>query len=211
MVLKCCLFFCLSFFLVNSLQSANNVNNEKRILMDDNNYYTILAKLGALEKEVTILKAENDKLDALEKEVTILKQQNPHSHDSVAFLAELTTTITGTGRHIYFDNVKLNQGNAYNPHHGTFVPPVNGTYLFSLTLCSAGGHAVVLQVNVNNDILGRMLAGDNSYDECSSKVLIAHLHAGDDVYVQQYSSNDYLYAYANYGYPLFTGVLINAD
>ncbi|KAL4217380.1 hypothetical protein ACF0H5_023831 [Mactra antiquata] len=69
--------------------------------MDDNNYYTILAKL-----------------DALEKEVTILKQQNSHPHDNVAFLAELTTTITGSGHHIYFDNVKLNQGNAYNPHHG---------------------------------------------------------------------------------------------
>ncbi|KAL4217376.1 hypothetical protein ACF0H5_023827 [Mactra antiquata] len=194
MTLKFCLFFCLSFVLVNSLQSAENVNNEKRILMDDNNYYTLLAKL-----------------DALEKKVATLETQNAHSHDSVAFSAELTTTITGSGHHIYFDNVKLNLGNAYNPHHGTFVPPINGTYLFSLTLCSNGGHAVVLQLNANNDILGRMLAGDDSYSECSSKVLIAHLHAGDDVYVQQYGSHDYLYAVAGYGYPLFTGVLIHAD
>ena len=83
-------------------------------------------------------------------------------------MAYLTTTVTGTNHHIYFDDVKLNLGNAYNPHHGTFTVPVNGTYQLTVTACSTGVHYVVLELTVNDQTIGKVIAGDDAYDECNS-------------------------------------------
>jgi hypothetical protein len=126
-------------------------------------------------------------------------------------MAELTKTITGQNHHIYFDDIKLNIGNAYNPHHGTFVVPVNGTYQFSVTACSTGNHYIVLELNANNLILGKVLAGDTVYDECNSKVFLAQLQTGDDVFVQHVAQGDYLLSSSGYGYPSFTGILLHSN
>lgn len=123
-------------------------------------------------------------------------------------MAELTTSISGQNHHIYYDNVKLNLGNAYNPHHGMFVAPVNGTYLFAITACSHAGHYIVLQVNVNNALLGKNLAGDGSYSDCSGKVFLTQLSVGDDVFVQHVDQGDDLLAFTEYGFPTFLGVLL---
>ncbi|XP_060602825.1 heavy metal-binding protein HIP-like [Ruditapes philippinarum] len=188
------MFFGLFLLLVifSNVCVAENKREEKRILIDDN-YYTLLSRLDALEKEVTDLKSN----------------YASGSHKEVAFMAELTKTITGQNHHIYFDDVKLNIGNAYNPHHGTFVVPVNGTYQFSVTACSTAGHYIVLELNANNDILGKVLAGDDSYGDCNSKVFLAQLQTGDDVFVQHISQGDNLLSASSYGKPSFTGVLLH--
>ena len=58
----------------------------------------------------------------------------------LAFLAMLTSDVTGSNHHIFFNYVKLNVGNAYNPSHGMFVAPYNGTYQFTVSNCSNNGH-----------------------------------------------------------------------
>ncbi|XP_053404856.1 heavy metal-binding protein HIP-like [Mercenaria mercenaria] len=133
------------------------------------------------------------------------------SHETVAFMAYLTKTITGSNQHIYFDDVKLNLGNGYNRHHGTFVAPVNGTYQFTVTACTAPSHYIVLEITVNSSTLGKVIAGDLIYSDCSSKVFLAQLQAGDDVFVQHRTTGDYLYAAPVFGFPSFTGVLLQAS
>lgn len=130
---------------------------------------------------------------------------------TVAFMAYLTKTVTGNDRHVYFNDVKLNLGNAYNPHHGMFAVPVNGTYQFTVTACSLRAHFVILELTVNNANLGRVLAGDSAYSECSSNTFLAELQTGDDVYVQLVNGQGYLLAAATHGYLCFTGVLLQAN
>lgn len=127
----------------------------------------------------------------------------------VAFKASLTASITNIQTQIViFDQVELNIGNAYNVLHGNFIAPVNGTYLFSIYACSYLGHTVVLHLMRNGSIVDHLLAGDQNYHECSSNTVILDLNKGDDVYV---SGRDYLYANAGYGYPHFSGVLLNMN
>ncbi|XP_063431734.1 heavy metal-binding protein HIP-like [Mytilus trossulus] len=168
-------------------------DNSKRLLMDEN-YYTIMSRLDNLTKEVEALKKENALL----------------RHSPIAFLAELTKTVTGHNHQIHFDQVKLNIGNAYYLSHGNFIAPVNGLYQFSITACSTSGHYVVLELTVNTAVVGKVLAGDTGYDECTSKSFLIQLSSGDDVFVQHESQGDYLLSNAVYGFPSFAGVLLRA-
>ncbi|XP_071166079.1 heavy metal-binding protein HIP-like [Mytilus edulis] len=194
---------------VNSLSGHYQENDRipsRRLLLDDD-YHTIINRLNNLTNEVGALKNEGEvlknKVEALEKENSLLK------HSAVAFQAEKTKTLTGQNHHIYYDLIKLNIGNAYHLAHGNFLAPVKGIYLFSVTACSASGHYIALELTVNAAVVGRMLAGDQNYSECTSKSFFVQLSAGDDVYVQHETHGDYLYGNPNIGYPSFSGALLN--
>ncbi|VDI72882.1 Hypothetical predicted protein [Mytilus galloprovincialis] len=142
--------------------------------------------------------------EALKKENALLR------HSPIAFVAELTKTITGVNQQIHFDHVKLNLGNSYYLSHGNFIVPVNGLYLFTITACSHTNHYVVLELTVNTAVVGKVLAGDTAYNECSSRTFLQQLSSGDDVFVQHKTTGDYLLSYAGHGLPSFSGVLLNA-
>lgn len=128
----------------------------------------------------------------------------------VAFKASLTTSISGGQKQtIIFDDVELNLGNAYNGHHGNFLVPVNGTYLFSIYMCSHPPHTIVLDLMRNGLTVGRLLAGDPDYSNCNSNTYILQLTSGDDIYVNEGTYGDLLAVAGNYGRPHFLGVLIN--
>jgi hypothetical protein len=107
--------------------------------------------------------------------------------------------------------VELNLGNAYNVLHGNFLAPINGTYLFLLYACSDTGNFIVLDLMRNGAIVEQYLSGDNENVGCNSRTFITNLKKGDDVYVSQGSFGDYLYAHPLFGYPQFSGVLLNAS
>ncbi|CAC5415689.1 C1QL [Mytilus coruscus] len=151
------------------------------------------------------------RLDNLTKEVEALKKENALlRHSPIAFLAELTKTVSGQNHQIHFDQVKVNIGNAYYPSHGNFIASVNGLYQFSITACSTANHYVVLELTVNTSVVGKVLADDTGYDECSSKTFLIQLSSGDDVFVQHKSQGDYLLSASAYGFPSFSGVLLRA-
>jgi len=129
----------------------------------------------------------------------------------VAFFAQLTLTITGQNHHIIFDNVKLNFGSAYNPIHGNFVAPSNGTYQFTTTACSMGRHYIVLDIYINTVVYDSIIAGDSAYDECNSKTVFVSLKQRDDVFIKHGHYGDYLSAFITDGYPSFGGVLLYAE
>ncbi|XP_053404982.1 heavy metal-binding protein HIP-like [Mercenaria mercenaria] len=169
----------------------------KRILVLDD-FYTLVNKLNGLENEVT----------ALKQEVKALKAQQANQTGTVAFMAFLTKSERGTNHHILFDDVKINVGNAYNPRHGLFVAPVPGLYQFSLTACSDSNHYIVLELNVKDSIIGKVIAGDDWVIDCSSKTFIVQLAKGDDVFVMHRTVGESLLAGASYDLPNFTGFLI---
>jgi len=123
----------------------------------------------------------------------------------------LTSSVTGSNHRIFFNDVKLNEGNAYNPNHGVFVAPYNGTYLFTVTACCPGSHYIGLEFRVNNLVYDKIRAGDNAYDECSSKSMFVSLKEKDDVFIQHENHGDYLFASAEKGFPSFGGVLLFAE
>ncbi|VDI72886.1 Hypothetical predicted protein [Mytilus galloprovincialis] len=186
---------------VNSISGNYNENDRtfsKRLLLDDD-YHSIINRLNNLTNEVGALK---NKVEALEKENALLR------HPAVAFLVEKTKTLSGQNHHIYYDSIKLNVGNAFYLAHGNFIAPVKGIYLFSITACSYNSHVIVLELTVNAAVLGKVLAGDQNYAECTSKSFLVQLSAGDDVYVQHETVGDYLYSNPSYGYPSFSGALL---
>jgi hypothetical protein len=123
----------------------------------------------------------------------------------------LTTSITsGQKQGVIFNQVELNNGNAYNVLHGNFLAPINGTYLFVIYACSQVAHAIVLDLMLNGSSVNHVLAGDQNYHACNSNTLIIELKKGDDVYVSV-GSGDYLKAEKSYGYPHFSGVLLSAS
>jgi len=126
----------------------------------------------------------------------------------VAFQASLTKDVTGSNRFIIFDHVKLNIGNAYNPTHGNFIAPYNGTYLFTVYACSLGGHFIDLDLHVNSVVYDQVLAGDTVYNECTSMSTLVSLKENDDVFVKHESSGDYLHALNR---PSFGGVLLSVE
>lgn len=127
---------------------------------------------------------------------------------AVAFLVEKTKTLTGQNHQIYYDSIKLNIGNAFHLAHGNFIATVKGLYLFSITACSYTGHVIVLELTSNAAVVGKVLAGDQNYAECTSKSFLVQLSTGDDVYVQHKATGDYLYSNPSYGYPSFSGALL---
>ena len=129
----------------------------------------------------------------------------------MAFYAKLTSDVTGPNHHIIFDDVKLNAGSAYNPIHGIFIAPTNGTYQFTMTACSLWRHYIALDLHVNTLIYDSLIAGDTAFNACSSKTVFVSLKQNDDVYIKHDNYGDYLLATSRDGYPSFGGVLLYAE
>ncbi|XP_052782556.1 heavy metal-binding protein HIP-like isoform X2 [Mya arenaria] len=164
------------------------------------------------QQESALLKIVTD----LQQTVSTLQEENASLRNKlltpqVTFMAYLTSSISGNDHHIYFDDVKLNLGNAYNPHHGMFVAPFNGTYQIQVAACSTRLHFIVLECVVNTDIVGKVLAGDGETANCNLNSFFLQLRQGDDVYVRHVSTGDYLYAYSPYENPSFSGTLLHMN
>ncbi|XP_060593826.1 complement C1q tumor necrosis factor-related protein 3-like [Ruditapes philippinarum] len=189
------------------LHTVFGLNDEEPSCMPSCNY-DMLNRLIMLEQEVKYLRqtVESQKgvIGNLEGQVKDLEPD-----PVIAFMADLTSSLTGSNYRIYFNDVKLNIGSAYRSKHGLFIAPVSGMYQFSVSACSSSGQYIVLDLMQSDTLLGRMLAGGTTYDSCNSKVFLASLLAGDDVYVQHVETGDYLLASNGYGYPSFTGVLLH--
>ncbi|XP_053403075.1 uncharacterized protein LOC128558225 [Mercenaria mercenaria] len=125
---------------------------------------------------------------------------------NVAFFASMTGYIQhlGINQDIVFDHAVTNIGNAYNQHHGTFVAPVGGTYVFSVTLLQFGentwGHFVV-----NRAVVAKLLLKDG---QSASQTIVVNLSTGDDVSVQNTGTDR---GFHGDRYCTFSGFLLNED
>ena len=101
----------------------------------------------------------------------------------IAFYACLNngTNHLGNNQDIVFDSAILNMGNSYNAHHGTFVAPVHGVYVFSATLARSGSQSWAHFMK-NGQMIGKFDFADPW--AVSSQTNVVELKKGDDVSVQ---------------------------
>jgi hypothetical protein len=131
---------------------------------------------------------------------------------TVAFTAGLTNAMTNLGpnQNIVFDHVETNIGNGYNSHHGVFVAPVSGIYVFYASLLSV--RDTTLFCNLFVDGIKKVTIFDRVPQAGSaqgSQMLVIHLNQGADVAVKiGYADHSVYGDNANF-YTTFSGFLLH--
>ena len=109
---------------------------------------------------------------------------------AVSFYAQKTTSWTSAqtvGHIIQFDNVGVNEGNAFDSQQGIFKAPVEGTYVFSWSLQIKPHKSLETEIAVNDEAKGRLLASADMLwhtDGFGSQIVVLRLHKGDRVNVR---------------------------
>ncbi|CAC5400305.1 unnamed protein product [Mytilus coruscus] len=108
-----------------------------------------------LDRQQSINKELQTEISRLNLEITectsmkAQKRQNPPN--KVAFSTQLTTHLTGLGKHaaVIFDKVILDTTSSYNNGDGVFVVPIVGIYVFTWTVSIANGDWQTTELVVN--------------------------------------------------------------
>ncbi|WAR16695.1 HIP-like protein [Mya arenaria] len=126
----------------------------------------------------------------------------------VAFSAFLSIDLLNVSANqaIIFDNVLTNEGNGYHSHHGLFVAPQSGLYVFTVTI-KHPTQSLPSHVDVVHDskVIARLHCESNQYEQ-SSHSFIVNVKFGEEVYVinRNYNSEHF----AGYMSSSFSGFLI---
>ncbi|XP_052783266.1 complement C1q-like protein 4 [Mya arenaria] len=122
----------------------------------------------------------------------LLRQSRAHTGkcdvQGVAFYAYLSADVCpGAHQILVFDILVTNVGRAYNAHDGAFVVPVNGTYVFAVSLFSQGNKFVCVELVVNGDVKGEVFADSEEINDyhSSSASIVVDVNVGDHVYVRR--------------------------
>jgi hypothetical protein len=107
----------------------------------------------------------------------------------VAFTAGISTfDLTHLGDHhtIVFDKPITNIGNAYSLTTGIFQAPLNGIYVFTLTLMVVARHSEYLEIVVDGNALNDIFADASSVDDnvSTTKQWVLDLNSGSDVWIR---------------------------
>ena len=109
----------------------------------------------------------------------------------------------GANQDIVFENVVTNIGNAYHPHHGIFTAPVDGVYVFFVTLRRFGS-STWAHFMKNRQIMAK-LSFNSINREMGSQTIVVALNNGDDVAVQNTYTDR---AFTGDHYSTFAGFLL---
>lgn len=104
----------------------------------------------------------------------------------MAFYAQLTSSVTDD--YVIFNNVKTNEGAAYDKSSGIFTCQLTGTYVFSWTIASSQYHQTTTDLLVNDVSVGSTATyprGSESDDlkGSSTGFVVYDLNVGDKVRV----------------------------
>lgn len=113
---------------------------------------------------------------------------------TIAFHAILSKNLNNLPRDtiIKFKNVKLNEGNGYNPVTGKFTAPENGVYSFSWTYGTTRGGNVGIEGYVDGDCKAQIATtGQTGNFKNTSGHLVIKLKKGNQFWVQSshYTAN----------------------
>lgn len=132
---------------------------------------------------------------------------------TVAFSAGLTNRFLHAGKdqNIVFDSVQVNIGDGYNSHHGVFIAPVAGTYVFHSSILADNDREVWCRFSVNGVHGDAIYArGTDGRHDQGSQMIIAQLNQGEDVSVQNIAADDAIYGDGSI-YSTFSGFLLQGD
>ena len=138
-----------------------------------------------------------------------IEQEVPTKHENLfaGFSAYASVTRNyNIDNVLLFDSVIYNNGNHYNPDTGVFVCPVDGMYLFALTLCASPDEVMYAHIRMS----GVKIAGaySRSYD-LSSNLVVSNCNAGQQVSVVGGENNNALHGTEEHRYSTFSAVIIH--
>ena len=110
-----------------------------------------------------------------------------------------------------FSRVILNDHDVYNSDTGEFKAPVDGTYMFTATVCVYPNKYLRLQFLAGATVIGSFRTGDKDIYSCTSSTAMSQLLKGQIVKLvvtNRYGSGEMVYN-DDYGYlSSFSGMLI---
>ena len=125
----------------------------------------------------------------------------------------LGTNIYKQGDKIYFTSTVANVGNAYDIHHGVFEAPCDGTYLFSVTLCTKSNNWVEFRIIQDGNTIREGFSGDSSWHTCGSSTVVTQMKSGSRMWVEidraHGGGSDHGIVNSDHGIPSLTGVFLN--
>ena len=116
---------------------------------------------------------------------------------------------------IILPSVIENVGNAYNAGTGVFQSPVNGTYLFSVQVCSYSNQPARVNLVVDSGdskITAVTLYTPNGGNLGTSNTVVQYLREGQRVWTQSFyesGTTNMIYHDVNHCWSQFSGVLVN--
>lgn len=144
------------------------------------------------EEELKELKAKlEDQPTTVYAQIELRGEYTYSSHDRIKF----TSTVA-------------NVGNAYNNVEGYFMAPYDGSYLFTVSLCTYPSNWVKFHIFQDGNIIYEGSTGDNDWHTCSSKTVVTYMMIGSKVWVETYAVHGGKVE-SKHGIPSFTGVLLN--
>ena len=130
---------------------------------------------------------------------------------SYAFSAMwLSNTNPAEGETLIFSRITLNEKDVYNGYTGEYTVPVNGTYLFTSTLCTHNNKWIKIKFMADSVVIGAFRAADKDFTFCSSSSVIGYLTKDMKVrmIVTSRSSGEIFYNLENQYLSSFSGHLI---
>ncbi|XP_052780128.1 heavy metal-binding protein HIP-like [Mya arenaria] len=162
-------------------------------------------KNNDLEVKIRYSEGDNKRNDNASTNLKANRDKRHANTNAVAFFAKLTNHLTnlGVGQDVVFDDVTTNIGQAYNSHHGVFIAPTPGIYVFSATLLKA------YQANTIDHFIwaknGQVVCRLYSNTDPSGSTIVVELQQGDDISIQNVDSLNKLHGS---GYSFISGFLL---
>ena len=116
------------------------------------------------------------------------------------------------GDTLIFTRVPLNQNSVYSSNTGEYIVPVDGTYMFSTTLCSYSNKSwLKIKILADTTVMHLFLSGHTSSTTCTSTSTVGQLQKGMKVkiVVNDTSGSRIFYQGNNDRMCTFSGFLIN--
>ena len=162
------------------------------------------------ETKVAVQRETTERLAAISQNITEFQSQAivPTISFNVRKAKDLTPAQYQV---IKFEHVIQNNGRAYDEVTGVFTAPYNGTYLFSVQVCSyqaQHGNFILVVDDRNNEILVVWGYEASTYTSTSGTV-VHRLAKGQEVMVMNYYSQTKLHEVDHWCSNQFSGVLIH--
>ncbi|VDI44459.1 Hypothetical predicted protein [Mytilus galloprovincialis] len=176
-----------------------NTDTEKETIQTDAKYQALLERILSIEKQLQTCQHKNA---AMEDRIRTIEDNKYDSErglnrplratTQVAFHARLKNDLTsiGTNQPIVFDDVTLNNGNAYNSGDGIFITPVAGVYVFALSIMVYHEHHIKITLASTEGAIGDIYVDDGQFTfNSASNVFIARLNKGVHVWAKKTGPN----------------------
>ena len=82
---------------------------------------------------------------------------------------------------LVFTRVLLNDNAVYDANNGKYTAPVDGTFMFTVNVCTNGNEYLKLQLWAEDTVIGSFIAGDRDWSSCTASTAISQLHKGQIV------------------------------